>query len=76
MAAYQARTLGAEAFHLGCLLAMLPAAVYATWAGWTGIALSVTLPSIPLRVSGAPAAIHARPDGQGQCGDGDAPGSG
>lgn len=50
MAAYRARTLGAEAFHLGCLLVMLPAAVYATWAGWTGIALWLTLPNIPLHV--------------------------
>ena len=35
----------AEAFHLGCLLVMLPAAVYATWAGWVGMALWLTLPA-------------------------------
>ena len=50
LADYEARTRGAEAFHLGCLLVMAPAAVYATFAGWSGMALWLTLPSIPLHL--------------------------
>ncbi|HEX5110390.1 MAG TPA: hypothetical protein VFV95_18195 [Vicinamibacterales bacterium] len=47
---YEARTRAAEAFHLGCLLVMAPAAVYATFAGWSGMALWLTLPGIPLHL--------------------------
>ena len=36
LADYEARTRRAEAFHLGCLLVMAPAAMYATFAGWSG----------------------------------------
>ena len=50
MADYEARTIRAEAFHLGCLIMMTPAAVYATVAGWYGIALWLTLPSLPLHL--------------------------
>jgi hypothetical protein len=49
LADYEARTRGAEAFHLGRLL-MAPAAVYATFAGWSRMALWLTLPSIPLHL--------------------------
>jgi len=50
VADYEARTRRAEAFHLGCLLVMAPAAVYATYAGWSGMALWLALPSIPLHL--------------------------
>ena len=50
LADYEARTRRAEAFHLGCLLVMAPAAMYATFAGWSGMALWLTLPSIPLHL--------------------------
>ena len=50
IADYQARTIGAEAFHLACLIVVMPAAVYATVAGWRGMALWLTLPSIPLHL--------------------------
>ena len=50
LADYEARTRPAEAFHLGSLLVIAPAAVYATFAGWSGMALWLTLPSIPLHL--------------------------
>jgi hypothetical protein len=50
IADYEVRTIGAEAFHLGCLIVMTPAAAYATVAGWLGMALWLTLPSIPLHI--------------------------
>jgi hypothetical protein len=50
LADYEARTRVAEAFHLGSLLVMAPAAVYAMFAGWSGMALWLTLPSIPLHL--------------------------
>jgi len=50
LADYETRTRVAEAFHLGCLLVMAPAAFYAMFAGWAGMALCLTLPSIPLHL--------------------------
>lgn len=50
IADFEKRTLTAESFHLACLLAIVPSAVYSVVLGWWTFSLLLTLPNIVLHL--------------------------
>ena len=50
IAAFKERTVTAETFHLACMLAIMPSAVYSVILRWWTFAMLLTLPNIVLHV--------------------------
>ncbi len=50
IADFEKRTVTAETFHVACLLAIVPSAVYSLFLGWWTFALLLTLPNIVLHL--------------------------